>query len=74
MAKIPKQSNEFSMIKIEFNELQDPALLNAANIANYVGVEFKSKNEELRPYVVSLTATFFVASLINLAFYCYKLA
>lgn len=41
MAKIPKQSNEFSMIKIEFNELEDPALLNAANIANYVGVEFK---------------------------------
>ena len=38
MAKIPKKENAFSMIKIEFNELDDPSILNAADVANYVGV------------------------------------
>ena len=38
------------MIKIEFNQLSDPELLNAAAIADYVGVEFKSKNDQLRNY------------------------
>lgn len=74
MAKLPKQSNEYSMIKIEFTELEDPTLLNAADMANYVGVEFKSKNGELRGYIANLTAVFFVTNLINLVVYCYKLS
>jgi len=46
MAKIPKKNElAYSMIKIEFSELTDPMLLNAASIADYVGVEFKSKND-----------------------------
>jgi len=73
MAKIPKQSNEFSMIKIEFNELEDQTLLNAANVAEYVGVEFKSKNDELRVYQAHLTLVFFLVNFINFVFYCYKL-
>lgn len=40
MAKLPKKENSYSMIKIEFNELEDPNLLNAADVANYVGVSF----------------------------------
>ena len=38
MAKIPKKQNAFSMIKIEFNDLEESGLINAANIADYVGV------------------------------------
>lgn len=73
MAKIPKQSNTYSLIKIEFTELEDPTLLNAANIANYVGVELKSKNGELRHYIANLSAVFFVTNLVNLVAYCVKL-
>jgi len=46
MARIPKKDEQaYNMIKIEFNNLQDPEMLNAASIADYVGVEFKSKND-----------------------------
>jgi len=46
MARIPKKDVEaYNMIKIEFNDLEDPEMLNAASIADYVGVEFKSKND-----------------------------
>jgi len=72
--KIPKQSSEFSMIKVEFSELEDKSLLNAVSVAEYVGVEFKSKNGELKIYQETLTIVFFIANLINLAFYWYKLA
>ena len=68
------QSNEFSMIKVEFSELEDESLLNAASVAEYVGVEFKSKNGELKMYQATLTIVFFIANLINLASYWYKLA
>jgi hypothetical protein len=45
LAKFPKKEVEaYNMIKIEFNELENEELLNAAWIADYVGVEFKSKN------------------------------
>ena len=40
MAKLPKKENSYSMIKIEFNDLEDPSLLNGATVANYVGVSF----------------------------------
>ena len=40
MAKINQKDNSFSMIKIEFEALEDPSLLNAADVANYVGVQF----------------------------------
>ena len=40
MAKIIQKEHTYSMIKIEFNELEDPSLLNAAAVANYVGVQF----------------------------------
>ena len=51
MARIPKKNEQaYNMIKIEFNQLSDPELLNAAAIADYVGVEFKSKNDQLRNY------------------------
>ena len=51
MARIPKKDVEaYNMIKIEFNDLSDPEMLNAASIADYVGVEFKSKNDQLRTY------------------------
>jgi len=73
MAKLPRKENSYSMIKIEFNELKDPSLLNAANVANYVGVSFTSKNQELRTYQASLTMVFAVANLLNACFYCYKL-
>ena len=61
------------MIKIEFSDLSDSTQLNAADLASYVGVEFKSKNEELRVYVAHLTVVFFIANFINLVFYSYKL-
>ena len=44
IAKLPRKENSYSLIKIEFNDLEDPSLLNAANVANYVGVSFTSKN------------------------------
>ena len=44
IAKIPKRSNAYSLIKIEFDPLEDSDMLNAANVATYVGVEFQSKN------------------------------
>lgn len=51
MARIPKKDVEaYNMIKIEFNDLSDPEMLNAASIADYVGVEFKSKNDHLQTY------------------------
>ena len=40
MAKIMQKEHTYSMIKIEFNKLEDPSLLNAAAVANYVGVQF----------------------------------
>ena len=44
IAKLPRKENSYSLIKIEFNDLEDPSLLNAANVASYVGVSFTSKN------------------------------
>ena len=73
MAKLPKKENSYSMIKIEFNELEDPNLLNAADVANYVGVSFQSTNMELMTYQASLTLVFAIANLLNACFYCYKL-
>ena len=57
------------MIKIEFNEFTNSNILNAANIANYVGVEFKSRNEELAQYKANLTLVFFIMNLINAGVY-----
>jgi len=41
MVKIPQRSNGFSMVKVEFSELEDDLLLNAASVTEYIGVEFK---------------------------------
>ena len=40
IAQLPRNRDGYSMIKIEFNELADQSELNAASIANYVGVKF----------------------------------
>ena len=62
------------MIKIEFNDLDEPSLLNAAHVAEYVGVEFKSKNEELSVYQSHISTVFFIAQVLNLLIYIYKLS
>ena len=40
IAQLPRNRDGYSMIKIEFNELADQSELNAASIADYVGVKF----------------------------------
>lgn len=75
MARIPKKNVEaYNLIKIEFNNLENDELLNAALIADYVGVEFKSKNGQLFIYQGWLSLVFFVINLINTAFWFYKLS
>ncbi len=75
MAKFPKKEVEaYNMIKIEFNELANEELLNAASIAEYVGVEFKSKNSQLLIYQEWLSLIFFVINVVNTIFWYYKLS
>ena len=52
LAKIPKDIDEFRMIKIEFNPIGswDSDVMNIAEYADYTGVEFKSKNLESKQY------------------------
>ena len=75
MAKFPKKEVEaYNMIKIEFNELANEELLNAASIAEYVGVEFKSKNSQLLIYQEWLSLIFFIINVVNTLFWYYKLS
>ncbi len=69
-----KEVEAYNMIKIEFNELANEELLNAASIAEYVGVEFKSKNSQLLIYQEWLSLIFFIINVVNTLFWYYKLS
>jgi len=44
-----------------------------ADIAEYVGIEFKSKNLESKTYQGMITSVFFVINIVNLLIFIYAL-